>query len=384
MLRMFMKRGNSQKGAVLVTALVILVVGALLIVPVISLLATGINAGRIVEEETDMLYAADAGVETAILTINNLPESVPLGKLNGVLDEGELTDDYAFTISSVNGVLVNVVIQYYEYNEGFFRISAVADSTAVNATVMRSAGTNLMAFQGALVSSGDITLKKDAIVTGDIICGGAFDTQGSFVFDENYDIYEYEDVSGYFPSDPELADFALNYENEAKATDNIYIGNYEIDSDINLGPIYIDGDLLAKSDVTINLTGTVFVTGSIDFQKSSNITGNYSIVAVNDIYIGKMPDYTANEDSIIFSIYGDIIFKKEANLHALIYAPNGNVSFDKESTIVGSIVCGGQVEVSEIDIDKSFTIIYDPSYADTLELPGYIYGTPSVLSWEIS
>ena len=384
MFKRLIRRGNRQKGAILVTALVVLVVGVVLIVPVLSLMAAGINAGRIVEEETDMLYAADAGVETAILTINNLPESVPLGKLNGVLDEGEITDDYAFTISSVNGVPVNVLIQYYDYNEGFFRISAVADSTAVNATVLRTTGTNLMAFQGALVSSGDITLKKDAIVTGDIICGGEFDTQGTFVFDENYEIYENADVSGYFPSDPELADFALQYENEAKATDNIYTGDLDISSNINLGPIYIDGNLTASSDVTINLTGTVFVTGSIDIQKSSNITGNYSIVAVNDIYMGKMPDYTANEDSIIFSLYGDIIFKKEANLHALIYAPNGNVSFDKESTIVGSIVCGGQVEVSEIDIDKSFTITYDSTYADTLQLPGYIYGTPSVLSWEIS
>jgi len=176
----------------------------------------------------------------------------------------------------------------------------------------------------------------------------------------------------------------LKYENEAKATNNIYVGDYDIDSNVNLGPIYIDGNLTASKDVTINLTGTVYVTGNIDIQKSNNITGNYGIVAVNDIYMGKMPDYTSNTDAIIFSLNGDISFKKEADLHALIYAPNGNVSFDKESSVYGSIVCGGQVEITEIDIDKSFTIIYDSSYADTLQLPGYVYGAPSILSWEIS
>jgi cytoskeletal protein CcmA (bactofilin family) len=385
MFGMLLKRKKKQEGAVLITALIVLVVASLLVIPVISLLTAGLNAGRVVEEETDMLYAADAGVETAILTISNLPDSVPYGRLNGITEEGESTDDYQFIISSVNGISVDILIKYYAYDEGVFKIYAVADSTTVQATVLRSEGNNLMAFQGALVSSGDITLKKDATITGDIICAGAFDPQGSFIFDyDNYDIYEYQDVSGYFPSDPQLADFALKYENEAMATGNIYTGDYYINSNVNLGPIFIDGNLIANSDVTINLTGTVYVTGSIDIQKSSNITGSYSIIAVGDIYVGKMPNYTANADSIIFSLTGDINFKKEANLHALVYAPNGNVSFDKESTVYGSIVCGGQVEITEIDIDKSFTITYDPIYAETLILPGYVYGTPSILSWEIS
>jgi len=165
MFEVLLKRENKQEGAVLVTALIVLVVGALLIVPTLSLMTAGINAGRIVEEKTNVFYAADAGVETAILTIRNLPDSVPDGRLNGALDEGEDTDDYEFTISSVNGTVVDIVIKYYAFNNvDYYQINSIADTTAVQATVIRTAGTNLMAFQGALVSSGNISLKKDTTV----------------------------------------------------------------------------------------------------------------------------------------------------------------------------------------------------------------------------
>ncbi len=58
---------GNERGNILVYALVLLLVGSLLIVPTVSLMATGIHAGQDNEEQMKENYAADAGVEYAII-----------------------------------------------------------------------------------------------------------------------------------------------------------------------------------------------------------------------------------------------------------------------------------------------------------------------------
>jgi hypothetical protein len=49
----------------MIMALILLVVGGLLIVPTVNLTSTSLNYHRIIEENTQELYAADSGMQYA-------------------------------------------------------------------------------------------------------------------------------------------------------------------------------------------------------------------------------------------------------------------------------------------------------------------------------
>jgi hypothetical protein len=68
-------RNESGQG-VLLTVLIMVGLGALITVPLLDLMGTGLEAGRGHEERTDEFYAADAGVEDAMYKIkyNQLPD----------------------------------------------------------------------------------------------------------------------------------------------------------------------------------------------------------------------------------------------------------------------------------------------------------------------
>ena len=53
------------------------------------------------------------------------------------------------------------------------------------------------------------------------------------------------------------------------------------------------------------------------------------------------------------SVNGGITFKKEATIEAVIYAPNGPITMDKDMTVVGSVV-GASIQA---DKDGSFTYV---------------------------
>ena len=57
---------RDEKGKAMVLALVLLVVGGLIMVPLLGFMSTGLVAGQVYEKKTAELYAADAGVENAI------------------------------------------------------------------------------------------------------------------------------------------------------------------------------------------------------------------------------------------------------------------------------------------------------------------------------
>jgi Tfp pilus assembly protein PilX len=387
MSRIFLRK-SGERGAVLVTALIVFAIGALLVIPAASLMTAGLNAGIANERQTDMIYAADSGIEDAIWKINKLPDSLP-GEL------GTSGDTYSYLLpATVNEASVNVKIEYYSYELGLYIISSSADDAIVKAVISRSPGTNLTAFKGALVSSGNIDLAKNSHVTGDIICGG------SFTYDEGTSTIDGSitqnvpagDLVTFFPSASEVEDFASTYKDEAMSGTIYPDGlNIEQNENITLGDSYIIGNFTVEKDATVNLAGTIYVTGYIDMDKDATITGSGSIIAVGSIGIAKLSNYNQNGSAIIFSLTGDISFKKECSVNALVYAPSGSVTFDKgategEYTVTGSIVCGGEVTTSDsyIEARKNFNIVFDSTYSDTFVLPGYIYGEPSILSWEIS
>ncbi len=71
MLRFLKQITRGEKGQVLPAVLALLVLGGLAIVPSLNYAATSLNAGRIIGERVRGIYAADAGVEDALWSLEN-------------------------------------------------------------------------------------------------------------------------------------------------------------------------------------------------------------------------------------------------------------------------------------------------------------------------
>jgi hypothetical protein len=102
-------RNESGQG-VLLAALILLVMGALVTVPLLDLMGTGLEVGRGHEERTEEFYAADAGVEDAMYKVmyNLLPDW-----MQGVWGESAYAHEpYEYSIKpQINGKNTTVAIQ---------------------------------------------------------------------------------------------------------------------------------------------------------------------------------------------------------------------------------------------------------------------------------
>jgi len=323
--------------------LVLLLVGGLIIAPLLGFMGTGLIAGQVHEKRMDELYAADAGVEYAIWKIVRNGPELPHDACR------DMPWSLNYTIPDVNERRVGGSIDYL--TEEVYRITSVA-TTDSNSTTTVESYVELMVldlFSGALVSSGSIGFHKDCTVTGDVYYVGEI-TGEEYVHLDGHEIQVSLDA---FPTQEENEAFAQQLKDEALAG-GTHTGDMTIDSDRSLGPRYITGNLdIGTKGITVTLTGTIYVEGEIRASKEYTITGSGSIVAVGDIYLSKLADYGTEGDTIIMSLNGDITFKKECTLEALIYAPNGTIQFDKDATVVGSVI-GADIQV---DKDVSFNYI---------------------------
>ena len=113
-------------------------------------------------------------------------------------------------------------------------------------------------------------------------------------------------------------------------------------------------------------------------DKDAEFTGGGHIVAVGDIYLAKTNDFGTNKDSLLMSLNGSIVFKKEVSLRALIYATNGNIQLDKEASVTGSVIAGGNIQA---DKSGSYTQSYD--YFNVIDIPGYSSEAIKPIIWEL-
>jgi len=351
---------RDEKGAAMVLVLVLLILGGLITAPLLAHMGTGLIAGEVYEKRTAELYAADAGVEDAIWRLPDL-NLCPHQSTN-------------YTIPDVNGKTVEVFIK--NTGEGTHKITSIAvtddsgGTAAIDSSTTVEAYVEAMAFDllsGALVSMSDIDFSKDCVVTGDVYYVGE-------IMGKEYEHIDGDEIQvplSVFPTQEQNEVFAQQFKDEALLGET-HPGTMTVDTDTTLDSTYITGDLLIQKHgndgVTVTLTGPIYVEGLVDVDMMSAITGSGSIVAVGDIRLAKLPYYGIEGDSVIMSLDGDITFKKEATVEALIYAPNGSVIVDKQLTAEGSIIAG------YIDIKKDAYLTY-VSKGSSFELfPVAIYG----------
>lgn len=362
---------RGEKGYILIVALLVLVLVGLISGPVLSYMVSGLRAGHVFETGAAELYAADAGVEDAVCQLQN-----GIGK---GLCVGQSTN---YTIPNVNNKPVAVNITLTNNTTGIlsYNITSIATTsgnshTKIESYVKYTPGSELAIFSGVLASKSDIHfVSNGSNVTGDIYaCPGSI--KGNFNHPSGQD---YDATCPTFPESGEDLAFAQMLKNMAMAGQNV-TGNMNIDSKITLNSTYISGNLIITSDFT--LAGIVYVGGKIDASQAITITGSGSLIALvaeGTITFDKCQTSGNPGNFIIMTLStGGILFKKEVSLSALVYAPNGEISFSKEATVYGGIV-GQSITVTK---DASLTYV---SKAGGVDLPGGGPGAYTIETYSVS
>jgi len=105
---------NGQSGQALVMALILLVLGSLIIVPILNLASTSLNYHRVVQRNTLETYAADSGVDYALCELGNDPE----GYKTEVLQDSFIVNDRT----------VDVTTEYM--GDDIYKITSIATTIA--------------------------------------------------------------------------------------------------------------------------------------------------------------------------------------------------------------------------------------------------------------
>jgi hypothetical protein len=383
---------RGEKGHGLDLVLILLGVGGLVLAPLLGLMSTGLLAGQVYEKKTDELYAADAGVEDAMLKIQNQVDEVhylycPASNHTWTYPQ---PGDPPF---EVNGKNVAVTITWVDNMT--YRVDSVATGNTTGTRIEAYVtGESLYGDYGALlqhvlISPGPVNVANKVVV----------DPLDPYPTDPN-GTWAYYDRA--WPQAWELEDF---YGDQVERGTRYY-SNTVIDiGGVNtmLGPLYVDGELnilnSSNTPATLTLNGTVYVTGPTqigangkDFTLclngqtifvSSNVTDNQYALTIGGKCILKGPGAIIG--------MGDVQLKPKSQVGAqegggpvFVLSVIGTTYLQPSGTVYGSIA--GSVEVY-VQQGESPTVQYPAGgYGDyNLNfLTGIRKLVYSIASWEVS
>ena len=363
---------RDEKGAALMLALILLLIGGLISTALLGHMGSGILAGQVHERRTAELYAADAGVEDAVWKIQHPSEVDYLPCIPG----GE---PKIYPITDVNGRNVQVTIELVDWGtykitsvavtdgDGGGGIAAIDSNTAVEAYVSAVSMNFSALLDHAIVSYDTIGVKPGDVVNGDVWLPDEDDLsiQPSGVEPEgviNGTVKDNDDLSITWPTYEQLA--AYYYED----VEGTYDPGPSIDVEYtkNIGPCYRDGDLVVDNTGdpdTLVLDGTVYINdnndnnGNVDFLQSGTshnytvdlnghtifaegsigfpshvvgISGPGCIIAVGDIDF--QPSIAGDDFVLVMSIAGTVNFQPSGDFTGCI-AGNAHVQLQPNCTI---------------------------------------------------
>ncbi|MFC1948113.1 hypothetical protein ACFLXY_09370 [Chloroflexota bacterium] len=361
-----------QDGQIFLIALVLLAIGGLMLPPLLSFMGTGIKVSELHEEEMLSLYAADAGIEDALYVlkyqspdIGEFPIIGNITNINGNSVEyfieldiiGEDTQSYAITSTATDiiddsATTIEVFIQvteiYYTYGvltlDGDLDLSGAAltlGSEDQEFPVNVHANGNIIRNGNLLTVWGDVT--ATGTIDNDIVAAPPYEKNAGVDYDVIVEI-DTSDSSSYF-----LDAMGGDY----------YGGDLTIDGYTELGPAYIDGDLIIKSTGTVNLTGHVWVAGSLningDLFSTANVSENTPIEDMHAIVLEQ--PFVCNADIVsigsdgnyplFISLYeGDSAMSLTGGyIGAILYAPNGQIDIAGNADVEGAAI-GKYVEIN--------------------------------------
>jgi Tfp pilus assembly protein PilX len=379
---------RDEKGQTLILALILLIVGGLIIAPLLAYMNTGLLAGGVYERKTAELYAADAGVEDAVLKIQNQVGKVPQ------LYCGSSNHTWSYDIADVNGKSVAVTITWV--NNTTFQVESIATGDG--------SGTEIEAYITGTIAAGNYSGITDHVITtlDDTIetpgnpniapPAGSNDTHAPMV-SYNQSLWpKAEDLIAWYNHDMNGNTYPQSILNVDDFPDGagplLWNGNPTLSmvsntKDLTLsltGTLWATGDTLigqTKQDFTLDLNGkAIFVSnpagnaGTLQIgQKCTKIEGPGVIIAIGNIDFGPKGDVgSPTQPVIILSVLGQTWLHPSGSFYGCVA---GNVT----------------VEVQQGNPNKQI-VSYPQVGFEGLDFPGLATSEShlvyTIASWEVS
>lgn len=357
---------GDEKGQVLATALVLLMLGGFLVLPLLDLMNGTMVYNRTIEDYDYRYYAADAGVQHALWAMQDDPSMLPAATPP---EEATITLDFPDADEHINRVH-SVTVTITNTGDRIYRVTSTA-TDARGVTTRIQADVYFFNFShlamGAVTSDCDVSV-LNSTVKGDIYycdaCGEAK------IKNSTYDNL-YTKCQTNWPTAEELEHF---YGNDVDKNNPFpYSTIYASEHPGGIGPLYRNGNLTIdnrEDTPTIRLNGTIYVTGnlaltqagskkytldlnkqtifaqgSINIASGITLTGSGAIIAIGDINFQPNIGSTQNDFILVMSVEGTTNFQ-----------PNGN--------FYGALVGESSVEM------KNGTIIWIDPTGKGLRFPG--------------
>jgi hypothetical protein len=317
---------GDEKGAAMMLALILLVVGGLVLTPLLGLMSTGLLAGQVYEGKTDELYAADAGVEDAVWKIQEGVAELP-GPACGGEDPNYWSYNVTDDTSRINGKNVEVTITYV--TNMTYQVSSTATgeggTTQVEAYIVGESkyGDYSGLLQHILTSPGEINVAKKVLLEY---------PEGADPYPHYPDdwpkVWELEDFYGGQVKDGGQYYGYTEVDLEANdcPTGPIYINDEAVSCPSGLEPLYVDGALdivnSGSTPATVSLNGTLYATGDTSVGttgKDITLDLNGQTIFVSSSTAGSQKALTIGGKCIVkgpgvIIAIGDIEFKPEAQV----------------------------------------------------------------------
>ena len=380
-----LKKLKSEAGNVLLTVLVVFAVGAMLIIPVVSLMVGGLKAGQTVEENMGELYAADSGVEYAMYYIMNNPDLLPT--------EENSTLIIPFN-NIVNEITVDVRCEYIGNNK-FLIISETSDMDTGSELIKINSFIELIQdggsgeggipamFNNAITTlGGGVTASGAALITGSVFSNGNINMSGSAGIDG--DVYAETNI-GLGPATSIDGDAytqgSINRPQNVTGSANEGSENQDIDP---LSEEVINGvieGVIEASDFTPVAAGPVTHTGNTTFQPwwpppsseftdAVNVNGNLSINNATNLTFYQSVHVSGN---LTINASGKtIIFNGPVVVNGNITLQNGNIIFNDSVYAGGDLSLGGSA-TAEFNGDVKVVVDLDLGSAGDVDFGGTIY-----------
>lgn len=332
-MRKLAKFRKDQAGYALVWVLVLLIVSGLVLIPLLLLMTTGLTSSDIREESTQRFYAADAGIEAGIQQIWNGSTVVPNFALNG------------------STVVVTIIEDPVEDNA--YKITSTATDNQSNKTTTIESYMSYDEydlFANAITSRGNIELKPDATVTGDVQYSGTLTEQpGSTINGDRI---------------PDDSDWPTVQELKDRYGPQVAGHDYDSDTiDIKdlaplreIGPLYRDGDLNIYSSenqevLQAELTGTIYVTGDLTIGQTNHDfildLGAHTIFCEGNIVV--VDKCIIEGDGCFVIALGDVDFgpkmQTEEDNFVFVMSVTGTVDFHPQGNFYGSVAGDVNIEI---------------------------------------
>ena len=377
---------RDEKGAALILALILLLIGGLISAALLGHMGSGILAGEVHERRTAELYAADAGVEDAIWWIHHKDE------WEGAWPCNANSPPAAYNITDVNGRNIEVFIEFED--TATYKITSIAAIDDGSGTVATVSGTQIEAYVIA-VSSNYSGLLDNVITSQNEIEYPNNPSQYDITYPEgNGPVANY---TGSWPTPADLADF---YWEDVEGAPPYLLDTIDLAGvDMDEGPLYRIGELdivnTNNTPATLTLTGTIYITGDTLIGKTGkdftlDLNGQTIFVA-SDSSDPKKALWIGGQCNIIgpgcIIAVGDVYF--EPNIPVGMTDPIFILSVSGETTLQpGGDFYGAIAGSVEVDLQPNTSVNYpEAGFGGLINFPGFVEPKQlvySIASWEVS